>query len=73
MIMSEKRPAKSDPEPGHDDDPEARLTWPILLAVIAFLALWGVCVALWGVPGLYIPALVTVPVIWVVLILVSRG
>lgn len=54
-------------------DPDAALVVPILLAVVVFLALWGTSIALWGVPGLYIPAVIMVPVIWVGLLLISRG
>lgn len=54
-------------------DPDAALVAPILLAVVVFLALWGTSIALWGVPGLYIPAVIMVPVIWVGLLLISRG
>ena len=45
----------------------------LLVAVVLFLALWATSVALFGVPGLYLPALALVPVVWAVLILVSRG
>ncbi len=45
----------------------------LILAVVVFLALWATSVALFGVPGLYIPALALVPVMWVVLIIISRG
>lgn len=59
-------PAKS-----HDSDGAA--VGPILLSVAVFLAGWATSVALWGVPGLYIPALMLVPVIWAMLLLISRG
>lgn len=45
----------------------------ILLVVLLALLGWAASVAIWGLPGLYIPALAMVPVIWVVLILISRG
>lgn len=45
----------------------------ILLTVLAVLAAWGVAIFQYGVPGLYIPALAMVPVIYVILILISRG
>ncbi|TCL08641.1 hypothetical protein BXY66_0679 [Shimia isoporae] len=41
----------------------------ILLAVV----LWGTSIALFGIPGLYIPALCAVPVIWTILLIISRG
>jgi len=45
----------------------------LIVAVVIFLALWATSVALFGVPGLYLPALALVPVVWAILILVSRG
>ena len=45
----------------------------ILLAVLVALAAWGGAVATWGLPGLYLPALAMVPVIWTLLIIISRG
>lgn len=45
----------------------------ILLSVVVLLAAWGASVATWGVPGLYLPALAMVPVIWVLLLIISRG
>ncbi|SHK87306.1 hypothetical protein SAMN05444414_10242 [Roseovarius marisflavi] len=58
---------------GTPRDSDAALVVPILLGVVVFLALWGTSIALWGVPGLYIPAVIMVPVIWVGLLLISRG
>jgi len=54
-------------------DPDEAAVRPILLSVFLFLAAWGVSIALWGIPGLYIPALAMVPVIWVALLVISRG
>ncbi|MDT8326857.1 MAG: hypothetical protein RQ750_05640 [Roseovarius sp.] len=68
MSQSSKPTADETPR-----DPDAALVVPILLAVVIFLALWGGSIALWGVPGLYIPAVIMVPVIWVGLLLISRG
>ena len=45
----------------------------ILLSVLVALVVWGAAVAIWGLPGLFVPALALVPVIWAVLIIVSRG
>ncbi|WP_439526284.1 hypothetical protein [Roseovarius mucosus] len=54
-------------------DPDAAAVGPILLSVAVFLAGWATSIAIWGIPGLYIPALALVPVIWVMLVLISRG
>ena len=56
----------------HDDPDDSRVGL-ILLSVAVFLAGWASSVALWGIPGLYIPALALVPVIWVLLLMISRG
>lgn len=45
----------------------------VILVVIAALAAWGLAVFTWGLPGLYIPALALVPVVWVALLLISFG
>lgn len=45
----------------------------ILLLTLAAVALWGLSVAVFGIPGLYIPALAAVPVIWGLLLLITRG
>ncbi|WP_271946430.1 hypothetical protein [Ruegeria faecimaris] len=39
----------------------------------AIFSMWGCSVMLFGLPGLYIPAVVMVPVIFLILILISRG
>jgi hypothetical protein len=68
MTRNSEPPADQTPR-----DPDAAAVGPILLGVVIFLALWGGSIALWGIPGLYIPALVMVPVIWAALLLISRG
>ena len=45
----------------------------LLVGVLLFLAAWAGSVALWGIPGLYIPALILVPVVYVLMVLGSRG
>ena len=52
---------------------ETRRDAMIILATLGALVLWGGAVALWGIPGLYIPALALVPVIWVLLLMVTTG
>ena len=48
---------------------EKRLLVSVLFTVIA----WGLSFWTWGVPGLYIPAVAMVPVIYTILIAISRG
>ncbi len=40
-------------------------------ALIGFISLWLSCALLFGAPGLYIPALAMVPVIFVTLIVIT--
>ncbi|GAA6179902.1 hypothetical protein NBRC116594_13400 [Shimia sp. NS0008-38b] len=47
-------------------------TW-VWIAIAALVTLWGTSIALFGVPGLYIPAVALVPVIFLALVLISRG
>ncbi|KUJ85676.1 hypothetical protein AVO45_01410 [Ruegeria marisrubri] len=42
-------------------------------ALIAFVSMWGCAFMVFGLPGLYIPALAMVPVMFLVLLLISRG
>jgi hypothetical protein len=44
--------------------------WYALLTVVS---LWGIAILKFGVPGLYIPAVCMVPVMFIVLILITRG
>jgi len=54
-------------------DAETITVLRILLSVAVFVAGWATSVALWGIPGLYIPALLMVPVAWVMLTIISCG
>ncbi|GLP85971.1 hypothetical protein [Tritonibacter mobilis] len=45
----------------------------IYYAIVTFISLWGISIMLFGLPGLYLPALALVPVMWIILILISRG
>lgn len=71
MTLSDMSPADLTAAKSHDPDEGA--VGPILLSVAVFLAGWATSVLVWGIPGLYIPALALVPVIWVLLLLISRG
>ena len=71
MTLTDTTPAQGVPHAHHDVD--AAAVGPILLSLAVFIAGWGTSIALWGIPGLYIPALALVPVMWVVLLIISRG
>lgn len=45
----------------------------ILLITVLALILWGLSIAAFGIPGLYIPALIAVPVIFTLLMVITRG
>ena len=45
----------------------------ILMITLLGIVLWGLSIAVFGIPGLYIPALIAVPVIWTLLLIISRG
>jgi hypothetical protein len=44
--------------------------WAIIVLLVA---LWGTSIVLFGIPGLYIPAVALVPVVYIVLVLISLG
>ncbi len=45
----------------------------IYYALATFVSLWGCSALLFGLPGLYLPALGLVPVIWLCLLAITRG
>lgn len=44
-----------------------------LYLIAVLLGLWGAAVYAFGLPGLYLPAVVAAPLMIVVLVLISRG
>ena len=52
---------------------ESALVACILLTVLVALTAWGLAIFTWGIPGLYIPAVAMVPVIFTCLILITVG
>lgn len=44
-----------------------------LFIFFAIVAAWGISFATFGIPGLYIPAVAAVPVIWIALLAITRG
>lgn len=45
----------------------------ILLITLLAVVAWGASIFFFGIPGLYIPALAMVPVMYALLIIISRG
>lgn len=46
--------------------------YPLYL-IIALVAIWGIAISLFGLPALYLPAVVASPLMIVVLVAISRG
>lgn len=44
-----------------------------IYALITLICLWGCSILLFGIPGLYLPAVAMVPVMFILLIAISRG
>lgn len=42
-------------------------------AVFLLLVIWGTCVALWGLPGLYLPAVAATPVMMLTILRITLG
>jgi len=47
-------------------------TW-VWASIALLVSLWGTSIAMFGIPGLYMPAVALVPVIYLALVLISRG
>ncbi len=45
----------------------------IIVVILFALVAWGLCIFFWGIPGLYLPAVALVPVIWIALITITLG
>jgi hypothetical protein len=61
--------AATAPIPAKKTSIETKILLITLLAIVA----WGASVFFFGIPGLYIPALAMVPVMYLMLIIISRG
>lgn len=66
-------PHEQDGHSGADSASTARRDGLILLGVLAGVLLWALSFVFFGVPGLYIPAVAAVPVIWLLLLMITRG
>lgn len=67
--VSLSAPAAAAPQADRQKSPDTL----ILLLTLCGIVLWGLSVAAFGIPGLYIPALIAVPVIWTLLLVITRG
>ncbi|MEZ5750773.1 MAG: hypothetical protein R3D60_02020 [Paracoccaceae bacterium] len=53
----------------HDSDAP---NWPLFVAVV-LLAIWGAAIATFGLPALYLPAVIASPLMLVLLVGITRG
>ncbi|MFV1529434.1 MULTISPECIES: hypothetical protein [unclassified Phaeobacter] len=44
-----------------------------LLAILLYVLLWGLAVAIWGLPALFLPAVAKTGIMFVVLVMITRG
>lgn len=63
----------SSPDHHGSNQPSNKVAILLFIAVAIFLSLWATSIVLFGVPGLYIPALIMVPIIGATLVLITRG
>lgn len=59
--------------PRHGNRPERRVARGLILALLAYLLIWAVATALFGLPGFYIPALVLVPLMMLLIVRFTWG
>ena len=71
MTLADLPHADLKPQTAQED--EATMTARLLLSVLALLLAWAIAVFTWGLPGLYLPALAMVPVIFAALIAIAKG
>ncbi|QFT81570.1 hypothetical protein FIU89_13175 [Roseovarius sp. THAF27] len=72
MPQTEGTEDDTGPHPAESSS-ETSIAVRILLFLGVLLVAWGGAIVLWGVPGLYLPALALVPVIWLFLLIISRA
>ncbi|MDU8927163.1 hypothetical protein RXV86_07190 [Alisedimentitalea sp. MJ-SS2] len=55
------------------DKSETSTALKLIITVLVALVAWGLSFFTWGVPGLYIPAVAAVPVMYLLLVIMARG
>ena len=74
MSLTDTNPAVDTVEDTHHDEIISKSGLVMIYAVLAaVVAAWGSAVYAFGIPGLYMPAVALVPVIWIILLIISRG
>lgn len=56
-----------------DSKSENALAAKIILVILVLLVAWGASFWIWGVPGLYIPALAVTLVVYLILVTIAKG
>ncbi len=70
--VAPSEPVRTSDEDTHDAD-EIGSPVPYFIGVALLLAGWAASVAAFGLPGLFVPALIAVPIIFLALIAISWG
>ncbi|MEQ9695710.1 hypothetical protein [Shimia sp. SDUM112013] len=79
MSMTETNPnfattTPSEEAESHHDEAISRKGLAMLYAVLAAVVVaWGSAIFAYGIPGLYIPALCMVPVMYLILVIIAKG
>ncbi|GAA6163755.1 hypothetical protein NBRC116590_14590 [Pelagimonas sp. KU-00592-HH] len=74
MSLTDTNPVIETTEDTHHDEVISKSGLAMIYAVLAAVVVaWGSAVYAFGIPGLYMPAVALVPVIWVILLIISRG
>ncbi|UWR89161.1 hypothetical protein [Phaeobacter inhibens] len=65
-------PAAPSPVMPFDTRDQANAT-KALLAILLYVLLWGLAVAIWGLPALFLPAVAKTAIMFVILVSITRG
>ncbi|KII12700.1 hypothetical protein [Phaeobacter sp. S60] len=65
-------PAAPSPVTHSDSRDQANAT-KALLAILLYVLLWGLAVAIWGLPALFLPAVAKTAIMFVILVSITRG
>ncbi|AXT36436.1 hypothetical protein D1820_16420 [Phaeobacter sp. LSS9] len=65
-------PAAPSPVTPSDSRDQANAT-KALLAILLYVLLWGLAVAIWGLPALFLPAVAKTAIMFVILLSITRG
>jgi sterol desaturase/sphingolipid hydroxylase (fatty acid hydroxylase superfamily) len=68
-----EKDAATDAHDAHHDEVNPTTVKAIFAVLAALLVAWGTAIYAYGVPGLYIPALCFVPVMYAILITIAKG